>query len=164
MTSFAAGVVECPRNPGIETALRCSRCETPICPKCMIHTPVGARCRDCARIMKSPIYTLTAGGYARAAGASLVLGIVMGLVWGFVLLPFTFGFLSIFLGAGLGWVFTRVLDFATGKKRGTAVVAFAVAGMAIAWGMQFLFVPARLALYGLVAVGVGVYFAYQQLR
>src|SRR5690349_13444278 len=25
------GVVQCPRDPGVETALRCSRCETPIC-------------------------------------------------------------------------------------------------------------------------------------
>ena len=130
----------------------------------MVQTPVGARCRPCARIKKSPVYVLSAGGYVRAALVALVGGVVMGLIWGFVLRPFSFGFFSIFLGAGLGYAFTRGMDFATGRKRGPVVVAFACAGISIAWGMQFLFVPPQIALYGLVAVGVGVYFAYQQLR
>ena len=158
------GVVMCPRDPGVETALRCSRCETPICPKCMVQTPVGARCRDCARISKSPIYTLTGLHVLRAAAASVIGGVIMGLIWGFVLLPFSVGFFSIFIGAGLGYVFTRVLELATNRRRGPVVVAFAVGGILIAWGMQFLFVEPRVAMYSLVAVGVGVYFAYQNLR
>lgn len=157
-------VVQCARDPGVETALRCSRCDTPICPKCLIHTPVGARCRDCARLAKSPVYTLSSGHLLRAAVASIIGGLVMGGIWILVLLPFTVGFFSIFIGAGLGYVFTRTLEFATGRKRGPAVVAFATAGILIAWSMQFLVVDWRFALYSLVAVGVGVYFAYQNLR
>jgi hypothetical protein len=157
-------IVECPRDPGVETALRCSRCETPICPRCLVQTPVGARCRPCARIVKSPVYTLSAAGYARAAAAAIIGGLAMGTVWVLVLVPFQVGILSIFLGAVLGWVFTRVLDFATGRKRGPVVVAFAVSGIGLAWAMQLLVVDLRFALYGLVAVGVGVYMAYQNLR
>lgn len=130
----------------------------------MIQTPVGARCRDCARMSKSPIYTITAGSLAGAALVAAVGGVVMGLIWGFILRPFSVGFLSIFLGAGLGWAFVKLLNFATGRKRGPVIVGFAVAGIAIAWAMQFLFVPPQIALYGLVAVGVGVYMAYQELR
>jgi hypothetical protein len=159
------GVVYCPRDPGIETALRCSRCETPICPKCLIQTPVGARCRDCARMGKSPVYTLSPAHMARAAAAAIVGGVAMGLIWGFVLLPFSIGFFSIFLGAGLGYAFTRMMEFATGRKRGPVVVAFAVVGIGIAWAIQMAIVgDFRFALYGLVAVGVAVYFAYQNLR
>ncbi len=158
------GIVPCPRDPGVETALRCSRCETPICPRCLVQTPVGARCRDCARIAHSPIYTLSAMHILRAASAAVIGGVAMGLIWGFVLFQFTVGFFSIFLGAGLGYAFTRAMEFATGRKRGPVVVAFAVGGILIAWGMQFLFVPPRIALYGLVAVGVAIYFAYQNLR
>lgn len=157
-------IVECPRHPGTETALRCSRCETPICPKCMVQTPVGARCRDCARITRSPIYTLSPGGYLRAGLASLIGGVVMGLIWGSILLPFSYGFLGIFLGAGLAYVFTRMLDFATGRKRGPAVVTFAIAGILLAWAMQLLFVDWTVARYGLIAVGVGGFLAYQNLR
>lgn len=157
-------VVNCPRHPAVETALRCSRCETPICPRCLVQTPVGARCRDCARIVKSPIYTLSGAHLARAGVAAVAGGIVMGLIWGFVLLPFTFGFLSIFLGAALGYGFTRAMEYATGRKRGPVVVAFAIGGIVLAWAMLPLFVPMRVALYGLVAVGIGAYLAYTSLR
>lgn len=159
-----ATITQCARDPEVQTALRCSRCDTPICPKCMIQTPVGARCKDCARIAKSPVYTLTGPAAAKAATASVVGGVAMGLIWGFILLPFTFGFLSIFVGAGLGWVFTRMLELVTGRKRGPYVVAFAILGIGIAWSIQLLLVPWRVALYGLVAAGVAIYFAYQNLR
>lgn len=158
------GVVPCLRHPEIETALRCSRCETPICPKCLIHTPVGARCRDCARLSKSPVYTLSGAHLLRAGIASLIGGVAMGLVWTLILLPFTVTFFSIFIGAGLGYAFTRVLEVATGRKRGPVIVAFASAGIMIAWSMQLLVVDLRFALYGLVAAGIGIYFAYQNLR
>ena len=160
----ARGVVACARDPEVQTALRCSRCETPICPKCMVQTPVGARCKACAQIARSPVYTMTSGVMLRAGVAAVLGGVVMGLIWGFVLLPFSVGFLSIFIGAGLGYAFTRVMEFATGRKRGPVVAGFAMGGIGIAWGMQFLFVPTGIALYGLVAVGVGVYMCYQNLR
>lgn len=157
-------VVSCPRDPGVETALRCSRCETPICPKCLVQSPVGARCKDCAKVMRSPIYTLSGDRFLKGAGAALVGGIVMGLIWGFVLLPFSFGYLSILLGALLGWVFTRLMDLATGKRRGPLVVTLASAGIVLAWGIQAVILGnLQLAAYGLVAVGVGVYFAYYSL-
>ncbi len=37
----------CYRHPGRETAVSCSNCERPICPDCMIDTPVGMRCPEC---------------------------------------------------------------------------------------------------------------------
>ncbi len=157
-------IVPCPRDPDVETALRCSRCDTPICPRCLVQTPVGARCRDCARIVKSPVYTLGQADVFRAALASVVGGVVMGLIWRLVLVPFTVGFLSIFIGAGLGYVFTRIMEVATGRKRGPVVAGLAIVGIGIAWGMQVVFLGLQFGLYGLVAAGVGVYFSYQNLR
>ena len=49
-------------------------------------------------------------------------------------------------------------------KRGPIVVALAIAGIAIAWGMQFLVFDPRIAWSGVLAVGVGAYLAYQNLR
>jgi hypothetical protein len=157
-------VVQCARDPGVETALRCSRCETPICPRCLVQSPVGARCKDCARIMKNPLYKLSGGQLVRAVIAALVLGVVMGLIWLFVLLPFSYGFLSIFLGLGLSWVFTKAMDIATRRKRGPVVVTLAITGMLVAWGMLLLFLPFAVAAPGLLAVGVGAYLAYQNLK
>jgi len=156
--------VPCPRHPDILTALRCSRCETPICPRCSVQTPVGARCRACARIARSPVYTLGVRHVVRAFAAAIVGGAFMGLVWAFVLSPFTYGFLAIFIGAGLGWAFTRLIDIATGKKRGPVTIAAASLGILIAWGVLLLVIELRVALYGLVAVGIGIYLAYANLR
>ncbi|UJA20679.1 rhomboid family intramembrane serine protease [Thermoleophilia bacterium SCSIO 60948] len=39
----------CYRHPDRETRVACSNCGRPICPDCMIPTPVGMRCPECAR-------------------------------------------------------------------------------------------------------------------
>lgn len=157
-------VTECMRHPGVETALRCQACETPICPKCLIHSPVGAKCKDCARVMRSPIYTLKPLLLLRTAGAALLGGIVMGFAWGLILVPFQFGFLSIFLGVGLGYAFTRLLEMASGRKRGPVMIGLAVMGIAVAWAITVPMVSWELARFGLIAAAVGVYFSYQNLR
>lgn len=165
MTAVAI-IVECPRDPGVETALRCSRCEKPICPRCLIQSPVGARCKDCAKVIKSPIYTLNTAHYLRAGLVAGLGGVAIGAAWIGILvaLPVGFGFFSIFIGAGLAWAFTKGMDFATGLKRGPVIVALAIGGILIAWAMQFLVFDTRVAWSGLLAVGVGAYLAYQNLR
>ncbi len=155
--------VECPRHAGVETALRCSRCETPICPACLTHTPVGARCRDCARVMRAPVYTHTGTHYLRAMGAALFGGVGMGILWAVILLPFTAGFFSLIVGVGLGYVFTRLVELATGGKRGPLMAIFAIVGIVIAWILMLVLTDTRFALWGLVAAGVGVWFAWRNL-
>jgi hypothetical protein len=66
--------LRCARHPGTETVLRCGRCETPICPRCMIDTPVGKRCPTCARVkrfvlMVKPAELARAIVFGVAAGA-----------------------------------------------------------------------------------------------
>ncbi|MBK8294959.1 MAG: rhomboid family intramembrane serine protease [Solirubrobacterales bacterium] len=39
----------CYRHPSVETGVSCSSCGRPICPDCMIQTPVGFRCPECGR-------------------------------------------------------------------------------------------------------------------
>jgi hypothetical protein len=40
--------MQCARHPNTETQLSCGRCETPVCPKCLVHAEVGIRCQTCA--------------------------------------------------------------------------------------------------------------------
>src|SRR3990170_799662 len=52
---------KCARHPNVETGLRCAACGTPICPDCMVETPVGMKCPDCGRLPLPSIYRLTPG-------------------------------------------------------------------------------------------------------
>ncbi len=47
VTPEAATAPACYRHPGVEAAVRCRRCERPICPDCMIEAPVGFQCPEC---------------------------------------------------------------------------------------------------------------------
>lgn len=40
-------VPTCPRHPDVETRLRCSACDTSICPDCASEAAVGYKCPDC---------------------------------------------------------------------------------------------------------------------
>src|SRR5215211_7150639 len=92
------GAMRCAADPSVETYLRCGRCEKPICPRCLIQTPVGSRCRDCAQLRKLPMFQVGAIDYLRGVGGGLAAGIGGGLALVFLqrLVPFV-GFLSIML-------------------------------------------------------------------
>lgn len=110
----------CYRHPQRETGLRCISCSRPICPECARATPVGQICPDCARermpvnYQVAPIQLLIAGVVALLYGVivTFVAGVVIG--WaGF------FGFIVAFLlGPMTGNALARLIDWATGRKRG----------------------------------------------
>ncbi|NBE54817.1 rhomboid family intramembrane serine protease [Streptomyces boluensis] len=81
----ASGLPGCYRHPDRETGVRCTRCERPICPECMVSASVGFQCPTCVREGSGTGHAATANqprtlaGGTVAADSRLVTKILIGL-------------------------------------------------------------------------------------
>jgi len=157
--------MKCATHPEIETNLKCGKCGKPICPKCMVQTPVGARCPDCARLYKLPTYRVSAKHYLRAVGTALGMAIVCGVVWGLIGSFVPFIFLNLLLAAGAGYAIGEVVSLSVNRKRGTGLATIAGIAVAISY-LVSLFLPFGLSFHflDLLALALGIYFAVSRLR
>lgn len=116
----------CARHKTVQTRLRCGRCEKPICPKCTVMAPTGARCRDCVSNRDAHMYQVAPRHYALAFGASALAGAlgvflieIAGAFWLWVLL----------YAPAIGPVLGRLITKITGGKRGPKVAAVVSLGL-----------------------------------
>ena len=161
--------MRCATHPNVETNLRCGKCGKPICPKCMVQTPVGARCPDCAKLYKLPTFRVPFGYYLRAIGAALGMAIVCGIVWGVISGFVPFFFLNLLLAAGVGYAIGEVVSLSVNRKRGRGLAAVAGTALVISY-LVCIFSFGRLPLgifsivLDLVALALGIFFAANRLR
>jgi hypothetical protein len=180
--SGQSDTLRCARHPNTETVLRCGRCETPICARCMVMSPVGARCPTCAQVkrfqlMLKPIELAKAVGYGLAVGAV-----------GTVLVAYIAGFLGLFAYAGLGFGVGYAVSAGANGKRvpilGPIAIAclfvgfvIGVAGQGVAAGLPLQFAllapvfellaglqPAGLLRSPLIGLLVGALLAWMRAR
>ncbi len=157
--------MRCATHPDIETNLRCGKCDKPICPKCMVQTPVGARCRECARLYRLPTYRMSTQYYLRAAAAGIGMAIATGATWGFVSRFFPFAYINWIIGAGIGFATAEAISRAVNKKRGTqlAVIAGVATGLSylvawlVPWGLRFNYLD-------ILAIALGIFISVTRIR
>jgi hypothetical protein len=120
----------CTNHPERETYVACGRCERPFCPDCLIQSPAGQRCYECAGVRRDyaqrafarrllqafGVIALGAGVAALFPAIFVVLfaGLIAGGAAGQSLSPlvnrrtrrrvYLLGLLALFGGALLGWV------------------------------------------------------------
>ncbi|TET68813.1 MAG: hypothetical protein E3J40_00480 [Dehalococcoidia bacterium] len=159
--------MKCAAHPGVETNLRCGKCGKPICPKCLVQTPVGARCPDCAKLYKLPTYRVSSRYYLRAVGTALGMAIVCGVVWGVVGMFVPFFFINLLLGPGVGYAIGEVVSLSVNRKRGKGLAAIAGVAVVISY-LVSIFLPLGLFfgfhLFDLLAVALGIFVAVTRLR
>ena len=157
--------MQCAAHPSVETELACSRCEKPICPRCLIQTPVGARCRDCAQLRKLPMFQVGAIDYLRALGGGLGAGIGSGLALILLreLVPsvgiFYRGMFYVALLAAVGYVVGTAVAKSTRRKQGIwlGVIAALAVPIGISFGLAIFLIisgadPVRAVLFGFASL------------
>lgn len=160
--------MQCATHPSVETELTCSRCGKPICPRCLVITPVGARCRECARLRRLPTYQLGTVFILRGLGAALAAGAAAGALWAFLFPYRVSAFIGLFLGLGLGYVVGESTSWAANRRRGPVLQGVAVVGVLLAYAVRNLVEGASLFpvddVVGYVVVGVAAFTAIGRLR
>jgi hypothetical protein len=170
--------MKCAYHPNVETNLRCGKCDKPICPKCMVQTPVGARCPDCAGLDKLPTFRVSTRYYLIAAGTALGMAIACGAAWGLIEWLVPVFSLNILLAPAAGYAIGEVTSLAVNRKRGTglAVVGGIAAAVSYIFSLLAISLLAGIAfhqalpvsifsvIYHIIAVGLGIFLAVTRLR
>ncbi len=84
----------CANHPNVETLLRCSRCNKPICAKCAIKSPVGYLCPECVRSQQKLFDTAQLQDYLLGGVVALILSGVASVI---ISLVGSIGFIGWFL-------------------------------------------------------------------
>lgn len=182
-----AEAMECAYHPGVETYLRCGKCGKPICPRCMVQTPVGARCRECAQLRRLPTYDVSPRQYLVAAAMGVASALVGGTIW--ALLPLG-GYFSFIVAAALGYGIGELIGLAVNRRRGPGLQSIAALSTILSFLVSRLFpillsqvtlgvlappqmifsllyrilLAALMDPYAWIAVGIGVFVALSRLR
>jgi hypothetical protein len=130
----------CANHPNVETLVSCSNCGKPICTDCMVHAPVGVKCRDCARMPRSALVRLkparAATAIGAAAGTALAVGIAMGAI-----ANSGFGFFGFLIAFGIGVLMAEVVTRTSGYYRGPEAGVIAGGGSFLAYVVAWQAVP-----------------------
>ncbi len=161
--------MKCAAHPKVETNLGCGKCGKPICPRCLVQTPVGARCPDCANLDKLPTYRVSTKYYLRAIGAGLGMAAVCGAAWGAIDWVIPFFSLNLLLAPAAGYAIGEVVSLAVNRKRGRGLAVVGSIAVVLSYLVVLLFfgrLPLGLfsIIYHLVALALGIYVAVTRLR
>jgi hypothetical protein len=110
--------MKCARHQNVDTELSCTRCETPICPKCLVVGAVGMLCKSCAG-GGNVLFEVHPARFALAA----LLGIAAGIIAGVAIQ--NIGFFLFFISPAIGGAVGRAILWATKGRRGKKVEALA---------------------------------------
>ena len=73
----------CTRHPERETLIACGRCLRPFCTQCLIQTPAGLRCYECAGVRRDFAQRAATRRFVSAFGVMLLGGAISTLLGGF---------------------------------------------------------------------------------
>lgn len=131
----------CYRHPYEEAGVRCTRCDRPICPKCMITAPVGFQCPECVKgappVRRYSEIRSTSSQQIRVTTALIAVNVAL-------FIPSLSG------GGGLA-----------GRGSNDLALDYALFGPSVADGEWYRMITAGFLHYGLLHVGFNMWILYQ---
>jgi hypothetical protein len=116
----------CVNHPQVETSLRCSRCNRPVCPKCVVATPTGYKCKDCIRGQQKIFETAQWSDYPIAFITAGLLSFLGSLLASYL------GFFVILIAPLAGGIIAEIIRFISKHRRSRLL--FQVIALATALG------------------------------
>lgn len=145
----------CINHPRVATLVRCSNCDSPICPKCMVLTPVGQKCLVCGRVeFKAP------GGARRYAAG--IAGLLTAAILEVAAISLQLGILAFVAPLIVGYLTGSVVRKVVGGRFGAGPTAAIATGCGMAMGLLFIGAPLRilLGIGFLFQAGIAAYVAW----
>ncbi len=125
----------CFNHPRRETMVHCGKCDRPICVKCMVQTPVGMRCRDCAQLKRLPQFDVGLPLLARASAGGLAAATVSWLLITYV--SYLSFFAAIVVGFAAAAAMSPLAKRRTSRPLEVAAVSVVICGYIIARYARF---------------------------
>lgn len=160
--------MKCSYHPDVDTELRCGKCGQPICPDCLVQTPVGARCPQCGRLQKLPTFNVTRQYYLRAILTATGMAFACGAAWWAAKVMMPVIYFNFLLASGFGYAIGEVVGRSVNRKRGKGLAL--IAGIAVGLAYLISILPpwgigvGRLSIFGPLAVALGVWIAVTRVR
>lgn len=130
----------CYRHPYEEAGVRCTRCDRPICPKCMITAPVGFQCPECVKgappVRRYSEIRRPTSQQVAVTFALIAVNVAL--------------YLPTLSGGG-----------ATGRGANDLTANFALYGPAVADGEWYRLITSGFLHYGLLHIGFNMFILYQ---
>ena len=160
----ASPIIYCANHPQVETSLRCSRCEKPICSRCAVLTPTGYRCKECVRGQQKVFESALRRDYVVAFIIAFLLSFL-----GAWFIP-DFILFALLLSPVAGGLIAEVVRLAVRRRRSpnlfkTAAVGSLLGGLIVALGDLAIYVYYMIVMGGFnigflqVVLGYGLYIA-----
>ena len=131
----------------------------------MVDTPIGFRCKRCARLKKLPTYQLDGRYLSRALFAGMGSAILVGILVTFLrnFLPLI-SFMGLVVLGSAGYCIGEVISRSVKRRRGKILKIVAASSVflsfiVISFGSLYLFGIVDLSLYTFLGLGFAVYLA-----
>ncbi len=161
--------MNCNKHPQITTNLKCHRCETPICPKCLVQSDVGFKCIQCHKLSMLSINTISYLTQSILVTTMCIIGALSGilikLLQILIILPVI---IHIIYWLVLGYILSTISSKIAKGKRSVRLVWITSMGIAFSYitsqWLLFNQFNAQNSMMEILAIGGSIYIIYLKLR